>query len=136
LLVLTATDCFILDSGNKLYVYHGEGSDGFEKMKATSLAEQMESERGGSAERVDVDDAFWTLLGGTEGDVTTGDSSAHKAPGFTTPKLYSMHDETHEWSLVKEGVITLASTQAIRWLLVMTRSFSERLLVITGGHQE
>ena len=103
---LDATDCFILDSGTKLYVYHGEGSDGFEKLKSTSLAESMESERDGSAERADVDEEFWKLMGGAEGDVTSGESTCYKAPEASTPKLYSMNDESHEWDLVKEGAMT------------------------------
>ena len=42
-----------------------------------------------------ADDRFWSLLGGTESDVTAkGDKWA--PPTFETPKLYSMHDETHQ----------------------------------------
>jgi len=99
-------DCFILDSGAKVYVYLGEGSDPFEKNKAASLAENMISDRNGKATQAEVDEAFWTLLGGTEAEVTDGESAAHKVPESTTPKLYSMEDETHEWKLIKEGAMT------------------------------
>ena len=50
---MDSTDCFILDAGAKIYVYLGSGSSAFEKQKATSMAETMESERGGRSERVD-----------------------------------------------------------------------------------
>ena len=50
---MDSTDCFIPDAGAKIYVYHGAESSAFEKLKATSLGESMEAERGGRAERVD-----------------------------------------------------------------------------------
>ena len=102
---LDKTDCFILDTGSKLYVYHGEGSDAFEKNKSTALAETMEAERDGAAERAEPDGGFWELLGCTEADVTSGESVAFKQLDFTSPKLYSMQDDTHEWKLVKEGAM-------------------------------
>jgi hypothetical protein len=50
---MDSTDCFILDAGAKIYVYHGPESSAFEKQKATSLGETMEGERAGRSERVD-----------------------------------------------------------------------------------
>lgn len=122
---MDSTDCFILDAGAKIYVYHGPNSSAFEKQKATSLGETMESERNGRAERVDreytscndacppagasplkdflfscdlvlpADAAFWRLLGGTE-DQVTDKGESWRPPVFEPPKLYSMHDETHQ----------------------------------------
>jgi hypothetical protein len=37
--------------------------------------------------------------------VTSGESVAFKQLDFTSPKLYSMQDDTHEWKLVKEGAM-------------------------------
>lgn len=61
---LDTSDCFILDSGSKIYVYHGPTADPFEKAKSTSLAETMKAERGDIARRVEVDGKFWEILGG------------------------------------------------------------------------
>ena len=101
-------DCFILDSGSKVYVYHGDESDPFEKNKATALAENMESERGDGSERADPDDEFWKILGGTAAEVAPGGSTRHTPPEFATPRLYSMNDDTHAWEEVKSGVLSPA----------------------------
>ena len=101
------SDCFILDAGAKIYVYHGEASDGFEKNKSTAVAETMEAERGDGSERVEADEEFWKILGCTEADISSGESTASKPLEFSAPKLYSMHDDTHEWVLEKEGAMTL-----------------------------
>jgi gelsolin len=103
---MDTSDCFILDAGAKIYVYHGEASDGFEKNKSTALAETMEAERGDGSERVDADEGFWELLGCSEADISSGESTATKPLEYSAPKLYSMHDESHEWVLVKEGPMT------------------------------
>lgn len=42
-----------------------------------------------------ADANFWKLLGGTE-DQVTAKGSSWTPPVFETPKLYSMHDETHQ----------------------------------------
>ena len=104
---LDTSDCFILDSGSKIYVYHGPTSDPFEKNKSTSLAETMEAERGDGSERVDVDDDFWSILGGTEADASavSEDSTVWQPPEWTEPVLYSMEDNTLEWVEVKKGAI-------------------------------
>ena len=123
------TDCFILDAGAKIYVYHGEGADPFEKNKSTSLAETMESERGGKAERVEVDDSFWALLGGTEAEIGEGGEKA-AAPESSAPKLFSMADDTHEWSLVKEGGI---AAEDIKEDDVMLLDVGTELFVCVGN---
>jgi hypothetical protein len=104
---LDTSDCFILDSGSKIYVYHGPTSDPFEKHKSTSLAETMEGERGDGSERVDVDADFWKILGGTEADAHTvsHDSTVWQPPQWTEPTLYSMNDDTLEWVKVKTGAV-------------------------------
>eukprot|EP01047_Picozoa_sp_COSAG01_P040617 COSAG01_NODE_3433_length_6100_cov_47.049492_2_plen_245_part_00 len=104
---LNSGDSFILDTGAKIYVYHGEDSDGFEKLNATSTAEKMESDRGDGSERVDVDEGFWEVLGGTETDVGS-DSTATQAAEFSGPTLYSLDDATKEWAQVKTGPIAPA----------------------------
>jgi gelsolin len=97
-------DCFILDAGAKIFVFHGSESDAFEKNHATSTGEKMESERGDGAERVEVDETFWEILGGSEADVSS-DSTVAKPGEFTGPSLYSLDDDTQEWSKVKDGLI-------------------------------
>ena len=98
-------DCFILDAGSKIYVYHGDHADGFERHHATSAAEKMESDRGDGAERVDVDESFWEILGGTHEDVSE-DSTVAKPDDWTSPLLFSFHDDTKQWDKVKEGQLT------------------------------
>lgn len=106
---LNTDDSFILDAGSKIHVWHGETASPFEKMKATSQGEEIESERGTGAERVDADEEFWSILGGTEDKVGTVSASGgaddkavvlEKCP----PKLYSL-EGSDGWKLQKEGTL-------------------------------
>ena len=104
---LDTSDCFVLDSGSKIYVYHGPTSDPFEKSKSTTLAETMKTERGDVAKRVEPDEDFWKILGGSEADASavSEDSTVWQPPEWTEPTLYSMEDATLQWVEVKKGLI-------------------------------
>jgi len=91
---LNQGDCFILDSGIKIYVWQGSESSPFEKTKANNVAENMEAERDGKATvTLDVDDDFWRLLGGP-GPIKTADEVDDRPPQ-TEPeetKLFQVSD--------------------------------------------
>lgn len=66
---LNQGDCFILDTGAKIYVWCGEESSAFEKKAANDAAENIENTRDGKANTTtDIDDAFWGEVGGS-GDI-------------------------------------------------------------------
>jgi gelsolin len=62
-------DCFILDAGTDILVWHGMKSSPFEKQEANRAAEHMESDRHGHAEVKMADDeeeVFWKFFGGKQ----------------------------------------------------------------------
>lgn len=67
-------DAFILDAGQKVYIWYGESANAFEKSKAAALHSNVVSSRNGKAKKVTtVDDEFWKILGGTIDDVRSAD---------------------------------------------------------------
>mmetsp|Transcript_15686 Transcript_15686/g.39427 ORF Transcript_15686/g.39427 Transcript_15686/m.39427 type:complete len:384 (+) Transcript_15686:38-1189(+) len=134
---LNAGDSFILDSGNKLFVYRGEESDGFEKMKAQEMAKTMESERHGKSKVVDAfdDDEFWKVLGcepGTEvGGAIPRDAPRDLPLGgeAEVAELYSMDDATREFVKVCDGPL---SKEQLRDDDVMLVSTPKRVFVVVG----
>jgi gelsolin len=61
---LSQGDCFVLDSGTKIYVWTGTSSDSGERYEASLLADHLKLERHGRARKADLDDDFWDCLGG------------------------------------------------------------------------
>jgi len=64
---MNESGCFILDAGAKIYTYYGSSSNNFERNRADTAAEHMETERDGHAkviDHTDDEDGFWALLGG------------------------------------------------------------------------
>lgn len=114
-------DSFILDAGSNIYVWSGAKASPFEKNKATSTAEKLESERGTGCERVDADQNFWALLGGDESQVQTEEAKSAKVTR-SEPELYALDGTV--WRLVKTGILaksdidvnvrSLSSTQKLR----------------------
>lgn len=76
----------------------------FEKNKSTSKGEEMESERGKDAERVDVDDTFWEILGGKPEEVKHSSEKVSSDPVTHAPVLYSLEDS--KWHKEKDGTLS------------------------------
>ena len=103
---LNQGDCFILDSGAKLFIYRGESSSPFEKNKAVSVAKNIEQERAGKSTVVDgeEDADFWTLLGASLGDpVPPPIEHGVQSAATGTPsvmELFSLNDDSLEFEKV------------------------------------
>ena len=66
---LNKGDVFILDEGLKLYIFNGSSANVYEKAKGIEVASAIDSERGGRASIIRLEDdmtagAFWGPLGG------------------------------------------------------------------------
>ena len=73
-------DAFILDAGEKIYVWKGQSCSPFEGSAAALAAEALEASRDGRAAAThEVDDAFWEALGG-EGSITSAEDAASVLP--------------------------------------------------------
>lgn len=58
-------DCFVLDAGKRIYIFHGSEASPMEKYEANASAERIESQRQGqSSACIELDNEFWRLLGG------------------------------------------------------------------------
>jgi len=58
-------DCFLLDAGQTIYIWHGPKAHPLEKYEANAAGERLESRRVGKVTSTTViDDEFWRLLGG------------------------------------------------------------------------
>jgi gelsolin len=98
---LNQGDCFILDAGNKIYVWDGEDASPFEKAAANTEAEHMERERDGRGNAThEIDDEFWKLLGGKGAIASADDVSDAMASSLSIkqekegkdPVLYQISD--------------------------------------------
>ena len=75
---LNQGDCFILDTGAKVYSWQGDTSSPFEKAKCGQVAHNMVAKRlGKSTHEEHVDGAFWEALGG-EGEVKSAEEGDEK----------------------------------------------------------
>ena len=127
---MDSSDCFVLDSGAKIYVYHGEGADPFEKIKATEIAEAMESKRGDGCEASpNLDDAFWSLVGGTADQVSTGESAAFKPIEWTEPTLYALEDDK-TWLEAHKGLLAATDIPSDDVMLI---DVGQKLFVCIGS---
>lgn len=63
-------DVFILDAGLKIYIFIGQTSNAFEKMKGGALAHNLVGARQGKSKLcTELDENFWRILGGSMADV-------------------------------------------------------------------
>jgi len=107
-------DTFVLDAGTKVYVYVGESSNAFEKMKGGQLAHSLVAGRLGKSKLENLcDDNFWKVLGGTEADVQPAledrmDDEGEKEIDATKIKLFRLSDASGKltFKLEAEGKIT------------------------------
>jgi len=85
---LNQRDAFVLDSGDRIYIWCGKRCSPFEKNAANMLAENKESERGSDDTKVthDVDDRFWELLGG-KGPIPDPEESKPARPAIREPEV-------------------------------------------------
>ncbi|GAM21112.1 hypothetical protein SAMD00019534_042870 [Acytostelium subglobosum LB1] len=110
---LNNSDSFILDAGEKIYVFNGSKANPSEVVKAGSLATQIKGEHKGipsietySETDKDIPAAFWTLLGGKPAKIPDAQppSAALKAIEKT---LFRLSDATGklEFTQVAKGKI-------------------------------
>jgi len=101
---LNQGDAFILDVGEKIYVWEGTSASPFEKHQANLTAEKMESERDGKAKTThDIDDFFWHVLGGQD-DIQAADAvtdATHIKAESTI--LYQITDAAGELNCIEVG---------------------------------
>jgi gelsolin len=111
---LSQADVFILDLGKTIYVFNGDCSDHFERLKASVMAKNLSLGRSGPPKVMDqVDDLFWKTLNGTLQDVTlttTTPSSSSNASklddsmntvDINNVSLYRLTDESGEMKFLK-----------------------------------
>jgi len=106
---LNRGDCFLLDSGSKVFIYRGDESDPFEKNKAATVAKEMEGERNGRCKCVDAEDEpeFWQMLGGEIGCSVKGpvEHAKRDTESCRVVELYSMEDDSLEFVKVADGLL-------------------------------
>jgi len=92
---LNKGDVFILDMGLKLFIYNGEDSNKYEKIKGADMVSKINSERGGACEVVLVHEdphnaEFWGTLGGEIAVTDPGqdDAAADRATAGTVRLLH------------------------------------------------
>lgn len=123
---LNHRDSFILDTGKKIYLWHGDSASPFLKQAANTRAENMESERDGAATVVqEVDAEFWEKLGG-EGDITAADAVGEELPpDFGEGVLYNVQiNEDRELSVteVARGELTKSMLDTTGVMMLDTRT--------------
>jgi len=131
---LNQGDVFILDVGEKLYVWEGQKASPFEKNHANLTAEKWESERDGKATTThDVDDFFWHVLGGKE-DIKAADAvtDATQTPKAESTVLYQITDAAGELHCVEVGRGQL-STSMLKSEDVMMLVTKEELFLWVGS---
>ena len=99
-------DSFVLDAGEKVYVWNGDNASPFEKLAANLAAENLESLRAGAAQATTtIDEDFWAKLGG-EGPITSKEDAGEVLP--TIPPvgegvLYQLSDTTGSLQINEVG---------------------------------
>lgn len=123
---LNHRDAFVLDTGAKIWVWHGDAASPFVKHAAGVKAEAIESERAGDAKTtMEIDDDFWALLGGP-GDITPADAVHDDAePDFGEGSLYKVDvgaERQIEVSLVGRGELKSAMLDSTAVMMLDTRT--------------
>lgn len=94
---LNSGDVFCLDAGMTLYQWQGDKCGGQERVKAASLLQAIDDERGGKPAKVIISEKdkdtekgvaeFWALLGG-RGAIKAADNLDDAWEEATAPKLF------------------------------------------------
>jgi hypothetical protein len=113
---LNSGDCFILDSGTKLFIFRGDSSSPFEKNRVMAVAKALSDERSGKSKVTDgeMDEEFWKLLGASMGaavpppiDPSTRPTTSG-ATQVSKMELFSLDDNTLEFVKVADGPLKAA----------------------------
>jgi len=116
---LNSGDVFVLDGGMKLWAWQGAKCSGQERIKAASLMNAIDNERGGKPVKFhiaedDKDDEeevkeFWKLLGG-KGEIRAADDLDDKWEEGHQPELWRVSDASGQLKMNKEaeGIIVKA----------------------------
>jgi len=109
---LNEGDCFMLDTGKLIYVWHGREAHPLEKYESNAAAERLVSRRQGQAESTHtLDDRFWTLLGG-RGHVRAAHEASDEIPEpeLGDGVLYKLTEESGKMEMfeVARGLLSRA----------------------------
>jgi gelsolin len=102
-------DVFILDAGLKVFMFIGEHSNAFEKMKGGAVASGIVSARQGKAKFFpEVNDDFWKILGGSAKDVQVAkedveEDETDRPIDADKVKLFRLSDATGKMTFSKEA---------------------------------
>lgn len=109
---LNSGDVFVLDAGLKLYQWQGAKCSGQERVKAGSLMQALDDERGGkpvkfhiSEDDKDEDDEvkeFWQLIGG-RGEIAPADDMDDSWEEGHQPELHRVSDASGQLKVTQEG---------------------------------
>jgi len=102
---LNEGDCFVLDAGRVLYVWHGSAASPRERFESTMLARKLENLRLGRAKAThECDDKFWELLGGP-GPVKGANEVCDRIPEPEIGEgvLYKMSDASGDLEMKEVG---------------------------------
>lgn len=112
---LNEGDCFVLDAGAKLYIYHGPEAVPLEKYEANTMAERLEVQRNGHAEAThELDSEFWRLLGG-EGPVKPASEGTDRVapPDFGEGVLFRLTDAGGKLHMEEVGRRNLSKSMLV-----------------------
>ena len=94
-------DCFILDLGDKIFLWSGSEANRHEKGKAMEVMTRLYNSRGAKAERIVMDEEpdneeFWGTLAGSPSDVLSADEggSDEAVSRSSTLRLYRVSNES------------------------------------------
>mmetsp|Transcript_140758 Transcript_140758/g.350904 ORF Transcript_140758/g.350904 Transcript_140758/m.350904 type:complete len:369 (-) Transcript_140758:173-1279(-) len=102
---LNQGDCFVLDNGKRIYIWHGNEAQPLERYESNTLGERLENQRLGHAEAThDIDDKFWELLGG-EGPVKSAAEADDRIPPVELGEgvLFKLTDTSGELQMIEVG---------------------------------
>ena len=66
---LNQSECFVLDMGDRIYLYQGGSATPFDKTAAAEFADYLEKAKNGAATLENANVHFWKLMNGTEDEV-------------------------------------------------------------------
>jgi len=102
---LNEGDCFVLDAGRSIYIWHGREAHPLEKYEANAEASRLETKRGEFCHAtMNLDKRFWHLLGG-EGPIKPANEGSDEMPSMERGEgvLYRWSDENGELEMTEVG---------------------------------
>lgn len=97
---LNQQECFVLDMGDKIYLYQGTAATPFDKTAASNFGDYLEKSKNGAATLEEADEHFWKLLNGTVEEVRgeVGAEGGEDGDGAATPGGAAFIDDGNGWS--------------------------------------